>query len=145
MPDGQVPGGQKPIKRARASRKQLFLIIAIIAVLVAAGAFFVIFFRPANWASVASWNGQQTETSVTTEPFTINGTQWRVNWQVSSYDNSSRCYVSVFNADTNQLIVELPHDQQSGEANFITKGAFYLKIELHGALQSWSVQVSQTA
>jgi carbohydrate-selective porin OprB len=82
---------------------------------------------------------------MTTSPFTINGTEWRVNWQVSSYNNASRCYVSVYDAATNGPIVVVPHEQQSGEARFNTKGTFYLKIEVYGALQGWSVQVYQTA
>jgi len=126
------------------TNKRFLLIIPIIVIVVGAIIFFV-FNRPANWVSVASWNGQETEYSMTTEPFTINGTEWRVNWQVGAYDNSSRCYVSVYDADTNVLIVELPHEQQSGEAHFNIKGTFYLKISLHGALHSWSVQVYQTA
>lgn len=134
-----------PVLEFEISKKRLFLIIAIIALISGAIiAFFVLLNRPANWVSVASWNGQETEYSMTTEPFTINGTEWRVNWQVGAYDNSSRCYVSVYDANTNGLIVELPHEQQSGEAHFNSKGTFYLKISLHEALQGWAVQAYQT-
>lgn len=126
------------------SKKKLRLVIVIISIIV--GAIIIAFFllnTPANWVSAASWNGQETEYSVTTEQFTINGTEWRVNWQVGAYDNSSRCYVSVYDADTNVIVEELPHEQQSGEAHFNSKGTFYLKISLHGTLQFWSVQVFQ--
>lgn len=134
-----------PVIDFEISKKRLLLIIVIIALIVGAVIVtFVILNTPANWASVASWNGQETEYTMTTEPFTINGTEWRVNWQVGAYDNSSRCYVSVYDAGTDGLIMELPHEQQSGEAHFNSNGTFYLKISLHGALHSWSVQVHQT-
>jgi hypothetical protein len=132
-----------PIIDFEISKKKLILIIATIAIIV--GAIFVLLNNPAaNWVGVASWNGQATEYSVTTEQFTINGTEWRVSWQVSAYDSSPRCYVSVYDADTNALIAELPHEQQSGEASFESKGTFYLRISLQGTLQAWSVQVFQT-
>jgi len=127
------------------SRKRLLLIIVIAAIIVGAILFFVFFNRPANWVNLKSWNGHETEYSMTTEAFTINGTEWRVNWQVSSYDNSSRCYVSVYDADTNVLVFAIPHEQQSGDAYFNNKGSFYLKVDIHGALTSWSVKVYQTA
>jgi hypothetical protein len=137
--------GHMPVIDIEISKKKLLLIIVIIALIVGAVTVtLVILNTRANWAGVASWNGQETEYSMTTEPFTINGTEWRVNWQVGGYDNSSRCYVSVYDANTNGLIVELPHEQQSGETHFNSKGTFYLKISLHGALQAWSVQVFQT-
>jgi hypothetical protein len=107
--------------------------------------FFVFLFNgPPNYVNVASWTGQETEYTTTTEPFTINGTEWHINWQVAGYDSSSRCYVSVYNAGANELVAELPRDHQSGMVHFNTKGTFYLKIETHGALHGWSVQVYQT-
>jgi hypothetical protein len=130
---------------SKISRKRILLIIVIVAILLGTIIFFVYLLSgPPNWVSVASWTGQETEYTTTTEPFTINGSDWHINWQVAGYDSSSRLYVSVYNADTNELIAELPRDHQSGMSYFNTKGIFYLEIEAHGALHSWSVQVWQT-
>jgi hypothetical protein len=145
----EIPGpptaGKTPPKpvESRISKKQFLLIAAIVAVLVGAFTYFVFFYGMPNWVTVASWNGRDTEFKLTTEPFTINGTDWHINWQAAGYDSSARCYVSVYDATTNGLITALPHDQ-SGLIDFNTKGTFYLKIETHGAITSWSVQVLQS-
>lgn len=132
-----------PVLEFEISKKWLLLIIAVIAILAGAVIFLVFFNRAPVWVTVTGWDGEATEYSVTTEQFTINGTEWRINWQVRAYDSSPRCHIYVYHADTNQLFAELPQEQQSGEANFTRMGTFYLKIDVHGELESWEVQVHQ--
>lgn len=126
------------------SRKQLFLIIVIAVIIVGSIiALFLLLNRPANWIAIETWAGPGPEIPLTTPPFTINGTEWRINWEVSDYDNSSRCYVSAYSVGAIEPFWESPHEQQSGEAHFNTKGTFYLIITPQGAPQHWSVEVSQ--
>jgi len=127
------------------SRKRLFLIIVIVAILV--GAIIALFFllnRPPAEIELGSWNGEGPEI-VTTESFTVNGTGWHIKWEASGYGSSSGCHVSAYSPGVLDPFWESPSEQLSGESpHFTSQGTFYLKIIAEGTLNSWSVWVYQT-
>jgi hypothetical protein len=119
------------------------VVVAMIAVLSVVIIAFVFLNQPADWVTVASWNGQTTEFTMTTEPFNITRPEWRVNWQVSSYNVSAYCDISVYDATTNGLVNG--SSTQREEIDMNVTGSFYLQISVHGKLNSWAVYVFERA
>lgn len=122
------------------------VVVAMIAVLSVVIIAFVFLNQPADWVTVANWNGQTTEFTMTTEPFNITRPEWLVNWQVSSYNVSAYCDISVYDATTNGLVKgSFSVSTQRGEIDMNVTGSFYLQISVHGKLESWAVYVFERA
>lgn len=125
----------------------VFAVIVTIAVASTIVGIFVFFQQGERWVSVANWNGQTKDIAMTTEPFKINGSEWRVNWQIwqiggytSSASGAAKCDILVYDADTNAM-VRHTLSTQSGETWLNTTGRYYLKIGISGTLSSWAVYV----
>ncbi len=93
-----------------------------------------------RWVQVASWRGDGNKK---TEPFAIQGTEWRIRWSKSSTSHRPG-YITVFVHHSDHRLVGLAVNERvadSGEAYLDQPGEFYLDIVSRRA--AWEIVVEE--
>ena len=93
-----------------------------------------------QWVRVAAWQGDGNKK---TEPFTIQGSEWRIRWSKSSTSHRPG-YITVFVHYADRRLVGLAVNERiadSGEAYLDRRGDFYLDIVSRRA--AWEIVVEE--
>ncbi len=94
-----------------------------------------------KWVPVKSWKGNGGKK---TEPFTITGKQWRINWSNKDTTGYGGTILQVYVYEPGKDIpVDVPINSQGGQdTSYIYKsGEFYLQI--NGANGNWDISVEE--
>lgn len=104
---------------------------------------------PKSWHIVKTFSGN--DNKINTEPFTIQGSQWKIVWSANADTNDSYCTtygclfsVQIFDTSDNLQQDYITKDNITSSAtdvsNYYTSGTYYLKVS-GSSMNSWNISV----
>ena len=99
-----------------------------------------------QWFNIGRWDGTQRDYNMTTEQFSITGTEWRISWSCTKVVGGSAFKIIVYDVYTDsevKTVLKYSTEALGGDSYLNVKGRFYLHIFVYGTLGDWVVSINE--